>query len=76
MGDVVDSLAIFSEAFFQHVAALQAGKECKQTDTLQQSMLLTSLNPKVGPQGQEDPFCASYISLIWAQAWILWKNRS
>lgn len=44
MGDVVDSLDFFfSKALFQHMATLQAGKECEQMDMLQRSMYLASL---------------------------------
>lgn len=43
MGDRVDSLAICSKAFFQHMATLQVRKEYKQSDMLQQNMLLESL---------------------------------
>lgn len=52
------------------MATLEAGKEFKQTDMLQQSTLLASLslNPNMRPQGQEDYFSASCISLMWVQA--------
>lgn len=64
MGDVVNSLEIFSKASSQLVI-LQAGKECKH---ICKHAAGISLSPKVEPEGQEDPVPASHVSLNQAQA--------